>query len=542
MARQSRAFDYLSVEHANAPTLPPSVTVRSSIDNIGIHTADQITAEWEDCYSVQPAPAITTLQPAARPRRRLLPRGLWHGRSVRAQLLLIFVLIDIAALLVGGSVAVLRARAQTRIEMAASVRLAEALVGDAVGLAHQQIPAERFLANLPVQLRSIRHVRIAVKDATGVAIAATPSAEGAGGAHAVAPGWFTNLVAPPVKTHRLPVIIDGAKVGDVEIAGEPADEIAEFWENTTAMAATIAFLNVAMVGMLYVLFGRVLDPLTLLAGGLSDLKRQSYDVRLPKPQARELAVITDHFNALALALDAARAENQRLHRQLITAQDDERRRTALELHDEVGPCLFGLKANASSIASAAAALPDKARANIMERLRDTVATIDHLQAINRSMLERLRPMALGHAPLADILDRLVRECASRHSQISFSFDAAGAQRSYGNSIDLTVYRCIQESLTNAVRHAQAQHVTVEMKQAEKEKQLALTVRDDGCGIYPGKVAGFGMRGMQERVEGLGGHYTIESEAGRGTCVRVTLPFTEAEDTAAKSRLSDTVTA
>jgi len=81
-----------------------------------------------------------------------------------------------------------------------------------------------------------------------------------------------------------------------------------------------------------------------------------------------------------------------------------------------------------------------------------------------------------------------------------------------------------------------------MKQAEKEKQLALTVRDDGCGIYPGKVAGFGMRGMQERVEGLGGHYTIESEAGRGTCVRVTLPFTEAEDTAAKSRLSNTVTA
>ena len=137
----------------------------------------------------------------------------------------------------------------------------------------------------------------------------------------------------------------------------------------------------------------------MLAAGLSALKRQSYDVRMPKPQARELAVITDHFNALARALETARTENQRLNRQLVTAQDDERRRTALELHDEVGPCLFGLKANASSIASVAAELPEKAKVGIVERLRDTVAIVDHLQAINRSMLERLRPMALGHVPL-----------------------------------------------------------------------------------------------------------------------------------------------
>jgi signal transduction histidine kinase len=62
----------------------------------------------------------------------------------------------------------------------------------------------------------------------------------------------------------------------------------------------------------------------------------------------------------------------------------------------------------------------------------------------------------------------------------------------------------------------------------------LTVRDDGCGIHPGKVAGFGMRGMQERVEGLGGRYTIESEAGHGTCVRVTLPVAEAGNAAPNS--------
>jgi two-component system, NarL family, sensor histidine kinase UhpB len=443
---------------------------------------------------------------------------------------MIFVLIDVAALLAGGSIAVLRARAQTRVEMAASIHLAEALVGDAAALAHQQLPAEQFLANLPVQLRSIRHVRIAVKNESGIPIRATPPADAAA-ARASAPRWFTELVAPPVETRNVPVVINGGKVGEVEIVGEPGDEIAEFWQNAAAMAGTIVLLNVAMVGILYVLFGRVLGPLTALAGGLSDLKRQSYDVRIPNPQTRELAAITDHFNALASALETARAENLRLNRQLITAQDDERRRTALELHDEVGPCLFGLKANASSIASAAAALPEKDKHVIAERLRDTVAIVDHLQAINRSMLERLRPMALGHVPLKDMLGELVREQERRHARISFSFSAANIERSYGDSIDLTIYRCLQESLTNAVRHAQARQITIELH-AEAKRRLALSVRDDGCGIHPGKIAGFGMRGMQERVEGLGGRYTIESEAGNGTCVRVTLPLAEIANVAA----------
>jgi two-component system, NarL family, sensor histidine kinase UhpB len=395
-------------------------------------------------------------------------------------------------------------------------------VRDAVGLAHQQVPAEQFLTSLPVQLRSIRHVRIAVQNASGIEIAATSPDR----LRSQAPEWFANLVALPIDSHTLPVIINGIKVGDVQIVGEPGDEIAEFWENAVAMFATVVLLNVAMVGILYILFGRVLDPLIMLAAGLSALKRQSYDVRMPKPQARELAVITDHFNALARALQTARTENLRLNLRLVTAQDDERRRTALELHDEVGPCLFGLKANASSIASAAAELPEKAKVGIVERLRDTVATIDHLQAINRSMLERLRPMALGHVPLAELIDQLVHDYGRRHSQIAFCLNAGGLQPSYGDSIDLTVYRCTQESLTNAVRHAHARNVSVDLKHNDADRELTLVVHDDGCGLYPGKLAGFGMRGMRERVEGLAGCYAIDSEAGAGTCVRVRLPLAD----------------
>ena len=472
---------------------------------------------------------------ARRPRQRLL-HALWYGRSVRIQLLLVFVLIDVAAALVAGSVTIWRARTQTRVEMAASMHLAELLVGDAVNLVHQQLPAEEFLTVLPAQLRSLRHVRIAVKDAAGIPIAAVPRAVATGGRgsapgrgsdeHSPAPAWFAALVAPPIETHVVPVLADGRSVGQVEITGEPADEIAETWANAAAIGAGALLLNVAMIGMLYVLFGHVLGPLTALATGLSKLERQTYSVRLPRPRARELGAIAEHFNALALALETVRAENLRLNRRLITAQDDERRRTALELHDEVGPCLFGLKANASSIASAASELPDKARQSVSERLGDMLAIIEHLQAINRSMLDRLRPMALGHVPLQELLDQLVRDRSRQHPQMAFSFSAGNLRRGYGDSIDLTVFRCVQESLTNAIRHAQAKTVTVEIGQANGDAELELTVRDDGRGMSRGAPAGFGIRGMQERVEGLGGHFTSENLSGGGTCVRVTIPLLE----------------
>jgi len=332
----------------------------------------------------------------------------------------------------------------------------------------------------------------------------------------------------------VPVIVNAARVGSVEIVAEPRDEIAEVWSNTVALGAVAFSVNIAVIGILYVLFGRVLDPLTGVARGLADLERRNYRVRLPRPQAQELAAITDRFNALAQALDALRGENEALNHRLITAQDDERRRTALELHDEVGPNLFGLKANATSIATAAAELEGQAARKMTERVRDMLAIIEELQTINRSMLNRLRPMALGHVPLRDVLCELVRDRARQHPQIDFSVCADNLMRSYGDSIDLTIYRCLQESLTNVIRHAQAKHVAIELGEAMSEpnanangtSQLTLTVRDDGCGIDPMAAPGFGLSGMQERAQALGGSCKVDSATGCGTSVRIVIPLHE----------------
>jgi two-component system sensor histidine kinase UhpB len=465
--------------------------------------------------------------------QRALCKARWHERSVRVQLLIVFVLIDVVAGLVAGAVTIYQARSSTRVEVAASMELAELLVTEAVGLMQQQVPAQKFLSDLTSQLRHLRHVRIVIKDTAGAPLASTPAdggSESAGDDRA--PAWFAALIAAPIVSKDVPVVVSGERIGSVQILPEPRDEIAEVWSNTVALAAVALAVNIGMIAALYFLFGRVLDPLTTVARGLADLEERNYRVRLQRSSARELAAIIHRFNALAEDLEAVRTENETLNRRLIAAQDDERRRTALELHDEVGPSLFGLKANANSIATAAASVSSDATARkLKERARDMLGIIEHLQGINRSMLTRLRPMALGHVPLRDVLAELVQDRARQHPQISFSFSADKLMPSYGDSVDLTVYRCVQESLTNVIRHANARHVGIALDEAVDDRahasggpRLQLMVRDDGCGMDGMVAPGFGIRGMQERVQGLGGRYGLESARGRGTCVRIEIPL------------------
>ena len=446
---------------------------------------------------------------------------------MRAQLLLVFILVDGISALVAGGVIIFKASTSTRIEIAASMRLAELMVGEVVQLVQQGIPAEQLLRTLPVQLRSVRHVRIGVRDAEGHPIsdrAAPPRTDD----RPPAPRWFAALIGPRVERYDVPVAVDGRTLGAVEIVSEPRDEIAEVWENTVALATIAGATSLATIAILYLVLGRVLDPLTALGKGLEALEHRDYRMRLARPKVLEFAAITDRFNALAGALDAARAENLALSRRLLTAQDDERRRTALELHDEVGPSLFGLKASTASIAKIAASLPENAATAIAGRTGELTGIIEHLQSLNRRILNRLRPMALGHVPLPELLSELVRECAGSHSGLAFTCEIEGLAPSYGDTVDLTLYRCLQESLTNAIRHAGASAVTVTAREAGRDEagaRLELTVCDDGHGFAPASVPGFGLRGMQERVQALGGAFAVETGAD-GTAVRIAIAATE----------------
>jgi len=136
-------------------------------------------------------------------------------------------------------------------------------------------------------------------------------------------------------------------------------------------------------------------------------------------------------------------------------------------------------------------------------------------------------MALGHVPLGDLLAEVVRERARQHPDLRLVFMPAPSQPSYGEPIDLTIYRCVQESLTNTIRHARAARVDIAFGETDPDggrQVLSLQIQDDGRGIGPAAPIGRGLRGMQERVQALGGSCVIEGAPGRGTQVRIAIPI------------------
>ena len=115
-------------------------------------------------------------------------------------------------------------------------------------------------------------------------------------------------------------------------------------------------------------------------------------------------------------------------------------------------------------------LEDAGRRRITECVREMLTVIEHMQAMNRSLLNRLRPMALGHVPLENMLSELVRDRARQHPDIAFSFSGERLSDSYGDSVDLTIYRCIQESVTNAIKHANAKRIEVVPIEARRDRR------------------------------------------------------------------------
>jgi two-component system, NarL family, sensor histidine kinase UhpB len=453
----------------------------------------------------------------------------WHRSSIRTQLLIIVLVIELMAALVAGVVTIVKARTSTRVEIEASMRLAQLFVTEALRLVRDDTPVQHALSDVPLQARLPRHVRISVRDMADVPVAHIPAsgdpATARNAERAPAPAWFQALIAPAIERHVIPIAAHGQPIGSVVIASEPKDEIAEVWENTVALALVALAVTAAIMVALYVLFGRALAPLTGLARGLTDLERQDYAVRLPVPETREFVAIATSFNALAQALDSTRAENVKLGQRLVTAQDDERRNIALELHDEVGPSLFGLKAIATSIGTIAADSLEGMHETASERVRDMLGIIEHLQTINRGLLNRLRPMALGHVPIEDLVTRLIQDRAREHPEINFHLNAANLARTYGDTVDLTIYRCVQESLTNAIRHAAAKHIDVTLAKAGGDaSRLVLKIEDDGRGIGSNAPRGLGLTGMEERVRGLGGHFVIEPRTASGTVVNAIIPI------------------
>jgi two-component system, NarL family, sensor histidine kinase UhpB len=324
-------------------------------------------------------------------------------------------------------------------------------------------------------------------------------------------------------------------MGTIVIVGEPRDELGEVWEEVSRRAVIWLGISAMMLALLYVVLGRLLNPLISLAGGMHELEDGHYGTRLPEPPVRELAAIAGRFNLLAGALEKARAENSRLYRNLIALQEDERRQVANELHDEAGPCLFGITANVSSIGRLAEQAAVAQTNPIKMRVEEILTVVSRLKTINRDLLRRLRPVELGSIPLEELIVSLVAGFERRHPDMTFSVVTSSLARGYGEAVDLTIFRCVQEALTNAMQHGGASRVRIDIREEpdtaddnQSARILHLLVHDNGMGFVAGATLGIGLTAMRERVRGIDGTSSIDSAPERGTTISVTVPLRNAK--------------
>jgi two-component system sensor histidine kinase UhpB len=455
---------------------------------------------------------------------------LWYDRPVRTQLLVAVGAINLLAALTAGAVSIFNTRTATQVEMEASLEVAQRFVAATVKDLAAQDGLDRLDQELPLQLKHLRHVRIMFMDEMGQLAIVSPRA-GDLSARPYMPAWFAALVRPQVASRAVRVVA-GPDIDPIVIVGEPADEIAEAWQDFSSLAVVWLGLNVVILAILYIVLGRMLDPLAHLSKGMLQLEDGHYATRLKPSKMKELAVITNRFNTLAGALDTARDENSRLYRQLISVQEEERREIANELHDEAGPCLFGIAANASSIKTIADQLPKGRTTEISRRVREILSITERLKSMNRALIKKLRPGPLGRVKLAELIAELTAGLQGRHPDTQIRTNLGKLAKSYGEPIDLTTYRCVQESITNAIRHGQAANVTVDLAEEESVRRkgsrrsaavLHLTISDDGKGMAPSTPKGFGLTTMAERVRSLGGSCDVESARSKGTTIRVKIP-------------------
>jgi two-component system sensor histidine kinase UhpB len=283
---------------------------------------------------------------------------------------------------------------------------------------------------------------------------------------------------------------------------------------TLSQLALLVVGLLAMLALNLVLLRRVMSPffrLTEVMGSI-DPDRPGRRLSAVDPRSAEGAALAHTFNAMLDRLERARREAART---ALAAQEAERSRVARELHDEIGQTLTAITIQAERAADGEPGLASRELGRVADAVRDS---LDEVRRIARE----LRPEALDDLGLVNALIALCSR-VDEQSGPRVRRNLQGKLPPLSADVELVIYRVAQEGLTNALRHAGAEVVTVSLT-ADAEG-VRLSVKDDGGGMPAEPPSGTaGISGMRERALLVGGRLAIESRPDRGTEVRLVVPL------------------
>ena len=281
-----------------------------------------------------------------------------------------------------------------------------------------------------------------------------------------------------------------------------------------AEAVVLAVGTVLMITVNLLLMRRVFGPLEQLTRLMRRVDPHAPGRRLSLERAdAEVAELCHAFNGM---LDRLERERRHSGRRALAAQENERRRLARELHDEIGQTLTGVVLQLEVLQRAAPAALQPAILDAQETARSGVEDM-------REIARGLRPQALDEFGLRSALVSLAAQVADR-SGVRVRPQLAATLPALAREQELAIYRVAQESLTNVVRHANASNVELSLR-ANDGAIVELRVRDDGQGIARDAANGdgTGLAGMRERALLIGGRLRVHKLEQGGTDVQLTLP-------------------
>lgn len=415
------------------------------------------------------------------------------------------------------------ARASVREEMEAASQVASRLLGQLTSVYSRTGNTAGILGFLG-ELGHVRAIDVVLRGPTGEVLYHSPPARYKAGRDA--PGWFTRLLAPRAARYTFG-LRDGSSL---MIGAEASRAILDAWEDLVRLLALAMTMLLLVNGLAFWLIDRALAPIPVIVNGLERIKHGELAFRLPPLPGAEAHAIGAAFNRMAQAVEdnvqaerKAREAETRLEERremtLVVEQriEEERRAIAHELHDEFGQSVTAIRTLAHAIVAQTGVPATREAAQLIS---DEAA---RLYDAMHGLIPRLVPVALDELGLADTLENLVRDWQRRHPSPALTLRYE-LHADLGQSVTLAAYRVVQEGLINALRHADASHVDIELRASPQ--RMSILVADDGVGLGPdwSRPGHFGLRGLAERIERLGGALTVRNRAPRGVCLNADIPL------------------
>ena len=436
---------------------------------------------------------------------------MWETLSLRTRLLLPLGLMFVAALLAGGVSLRFFSASQLMEETEPSARSARAVAAALNGAlqtsSNPQATLEAFAQSLGTS-EAIRFRRLGTDRDVHPPGVQTPLG--------AVPDWFVHLLAVPEFNAAFPVTIEGKQVGDIVFAPDLSADIYEKWIGFLAIACSGIVLMLLTAAIAHFAVRSALRPLQNLGDGLTRMRSGDYEQQIAATGPPEIRTSAREANELARTLNRLSQDNRGLLRRIVSLQDDERQDMARELHDELGPLLFGIRANTVALLESIPA----GQAKLQNTAEGILQSVETLQQANRRILDRLRPLYIQELGLERSIQTLLQNVKSQAPDLKVTSQLDTALSEADGPLSQTIYRVIQEALTNVLRHARASAVHVAV--VINDQEAIVEISDDGVGFPADRMFGRGLTGMLERARALSGTLELLREEGR-TCVRCRLP-------------------